>query len=399
MKVLQLCTRVPYPPVDGGTIAMHNLADSLDANGVQVKILAFNTIKQLVKIEDLPSEYREKTQIDAVFLDNRIKPFAALLNLFTGESYNILRFIRRDFEELLVKTLKGNHYDIIQLEGLYMSPYLDIIRRTTKAKVVLRTHNIEHLIWQRLAAAERNPFKRRYLNLLADRLKRYEKWAVNHVDLILALTKEDHLALIDLGCKVPVEIAPVGLEINKYHPGTFPEKPIMFHIGAMDWMPNQEGIKWFCEEVWNDLKRSIPDVEFKIAGRKMPRRFYKYEASGIRVEEYVEDSKAYMNSGSIMIVPLFSGSGMRVKIIEGMALGRAVISTPVGVEGIPVTDKKNVLLASDKEQFIQAVKHLYENPEKIKMLGDEARNLSVEVFDNHKIGLKVKQIYTGLMNN
>ena len=151
MKILQLCIRVPFPPVDGGSIAMYHLQKSLFENGVQLKVLSFNTIKQLTDLNTLDEGYKKMTQIEGVYLDNRINPFAALFNIFTGESYHIIRFIRRDFEEALIRILKKEKFDAIILESLYMIPYMEVIRKNSQAKVILRTHNIEHLIWQRLA--------------------------------------------------------------------------------------------------------------------------------------------------------------------------------------------------------------------------------------------------------
>jgi len=181
VNILQLCVKVPYPPHDGGSIAMYNIQKAVTENDATLKVLTFNTIKQLVDLNTLDEEYIKMTKIEGVFLDNRIKPFAAIFNLFTGESYHIIRFIRRDFEEKLIEILERNEFDVVQLESLYMVPYLETIRRYSEGKVILRTHNIEHLIWQRLAGITANPIRRWYLNLLADRLRHYEMWALNRV--------------------------------------------------------------------------------------------------------------------------------------------------------------------------------------------------------------------------
>ncbi|MBK7964298.1 MAG: glycosyltransferase [Bacteroidetes bacterium] len=191
MRILQLCIRVPFPPVDGGSIAMYHMQKSLHENGAKLKVLSFNTIKQLTDLDSLDEGYKKMTRIEGIYLDNRIKPFAALFNVFTGESYHIIRFVKRDFEEALINILKKEKFDTIILESLFMIPYMEVIRQFSNAKVILRTHNIEHLIWKRLAQSEKKWLRKWYLNLLADRLQHYEQWALNRVDGIAAMTSDD----------------------------------------------------------------------------------------------------------------------------------------------------------------------------------------------------------------
>lgn len=398
MNILQLCIRVPYPPVDGGSIAMYNMQKALHENNAKLKVLAFNTIKQPVDIEKLDKAYLDMTKIEGVYLDNRIKPFAALFNLFTGESYHIIRFIRRDFEEKLIEILKKEKFDVIQLESLYMIPYIETIRSYSDAFVVLRTHNIEHLIWQRLAANAKNLLRKWYLNLLAERLQHYEMWALNRVDAIVALTKEDHESMVKLGAEIPINISPIGIDIKDYNVVENTEEPVIFHLGAMDWMPNQEGIKWFLENVWPAIKLEYPTVKLKFAGKKMPEEFFKYADPQCEVNDFVDDGMKYMQSGSIMVVPLFSGSGMRVKIIEGLALGKAIVTTTVGLEGIPAINQKDVLVADNAAQFIESLRDLLNHPNRIKELGANARLLAETHFDNPGIGKRLLNFYSELIS-
>ena len=398
MKVLQLCIRVPYPPIDGGSIAMYTMQQALVENGVELKVLSFNTIKQYVDFNKLPDEYKAMTSIEGIYLDNRIKPFGAFFNLFTGESYHIIRFIRRDFEEALQKILAENKFDIIQMESLYMVPYLQTIKAMSDAKVVLRTHNLEYLIWERLANTETKKLKKWYLQLLSKRLRSYEFWALQSVDCIVALTKEDHNQMLAAGIKTKSYIAPIGINLEKYKVVAPPIKKIIFHLGAMDWLPNQEGIHWFLKEVWPVIKSKYPDVYFHFAGKKMPEEFKAYQDERCKVEEFVPDSIAYMQQGTLMIVPLFSGSGMRVKIVEGMALGKAIVSTSVGVEGIPAMHRENCMIANTKEEFIASIEELFTNETLHISIGMEARKTAEREFDNQIIGRNLVEFYEELAN-
>ena len=399
MNILQLCIRVPYPPLDGGSIAMYNMQKALHENNAKLKVLSFNTVKQPVDLEKLDQAYLDMTRIEGVYLDNRIKPFAALFNLFTGESYHIIRFIRRDFEEKLVEILKGEKFDVIQLESLFMIPYIETIRSYSEAHVVLRTHNIEHLIWQRLALNAKNVLRKWYLNLLAERLQHYEMWALNRVDAIVALTNEDYTSMIKLGADIPINISPIGIDIKDYKVVENFGDPIIFHLGAMDWLPNQEGIKWFLENVWPTIKLEYPTVKLKFAGKKMPEEFFRFNDAQCEVKDFVENGMNYMQDGAIMVVPLFSGSGMRVKIIEGLALGKAIVTTSIGLEGIPAINQKDVLIADNATQFIDSLRELLNNPIRIKELGTNARVLAETHFDNPGIGKRLLNFYSQLISD
>ena len=375
---------------------MYHLQQSLHQNGAKLKVLSFNTIKQLTNIDTLDKEYRDMTRIEGIYLDNRIKPFAALFNIFTGESYHIIRFVRRDFEEALVRILKEEQFDVIQLESLYMIPYLEAIRSYSKAPIVLRTHNIEHLIWQRLANSSKNPLRKWYLNLLAERLRHYEQWALNRVDAIAAMTPEDEQQMRDLGADVPMIVAPVGVNIPDYPVYPNPDPKVVFHIGAMDWMPNQEGVHWFLTEVWPKVLTKVPDAKLKLAGKKMPDYIKAYAGANVEVHDFVQDGKGFIGNGGIMIVPLFSGSGMRVKIVEGMAMGKAIVTTAIGAEGIAGKDGQEFMIANTNNEFAEAVIHLLQNPAKQQEIGQNARIYSEKVFDNTAIGKQMIGFYESL---
>jgi len=389
LRILQLCVRVPFPPVDGGSIAMYHLQKSLHDNGASLKVLAFNTIKQLTDINTLDEGYRKMTRIEGIYLDNRIKPFAALFNIFTGESYHIIRFVKRDFEEALVKILKAEKFDTIILESLYMIPYMDVIREYSKAKVILRTHNIEHLIWKRLAKSEKSKLKKWYLNLLADRLRHYEQWALNRVDGIAAMTKEDEKLLMEMGADIPIYIAPVGVDTSEYPVYEHPNPKLIFHIGAMDWLPNLDGIEWFLKEVWPLVIEKFPTAKLALAGKKMPDYIKAKANESIEVNDFVLDSKKFIGEGGIMIVPLFSGSGMRVKIVEGMAMGKAIVTTSIGAEGITGKDGLEFLIADTPQAFALQILKLLENPALQKSMGLAARKFAESHFDNLEIGKKL----------
>ncbi len=385
LNILFICNKSPWPPHEGGPIAMNNLIEGTLAAGHNVKVLAINTNKYAVDPINIPNIYKEQTGIELVYVDLGIKPIKAFLNLFTGKSYHVERFISDSFREKLVEVLSKQKYDIVQIETLFMSPYIDTIREFSSASIVLRAHNIEHLIWKRVALITKNPLKKAYLNHLANTLEVYEKNVLNEYDGIIPISSKDEKFFKQESNK-PVTTISFGVNTSKLENARSGKKEhSIFHIGAMNWMPNEEGIRWFLEKVWPKVIIELPDIKLYLAGREMPDWLTNVNLKNVIVVGEVPDAYEFINSHTISIAPLFSGSGIRIKIIESMALGRAVISTTIGAEGIDYTVGKNILIADDATSYVDAIKKLYNNVEFCESIGENARTLIFEEHNNSKL--------------
>lgn len=392
MKILQICNKPPFPPVDGGAIAMNNTTLGLLNLGIDVKVLSISTHKHPVVYSKIPKDYLDKTKFEHVFIDTKIKIQDAFFNLFTNKSYNIERFNCSKFEKKIEQILTVESYDIVILESLFITPYIQCIQKNSKAKIVLRAHNIEHQIWERYSANTINPLKKQYLNLLAKRIKQYEINILNQLDAIAAITKLDETQFKLLGFKKKIQTIPVGYltnhslfntEIN--HKINEVEENSLFHIASMDWLPNQEGLDWFIKEVWEPLSKKLPQTKFYIAGRNMPKNLLKINKTNLINVGEVESAKDFYESKNIMVVPIKSGSGMRIKIIEGMAMGKTIISTTIGAEGINCTHNENILIANTSSEFIQEITKCLSNPEFCKKIGGNAMKLIENEYSNDTI--------------
>lgn len=399
MNILQVCSKIPFPPKDGGSIAMDILTHGLINAGNKVDVLAVNTAKHFANIEDVDINYRNKTNYQLVFIDTSIKPIDAFLNLFSNKSYNISRFYSLDFEKVLIEKLKMDDYDVVQLETLWVTPYIDVIRKYSKAKIVLRSQNIECMIWERLAEDAGNPIKKMYLKLLAKRLKTYEYNVLNKFDAIATITELDSTVYRKMGCTLPIIHVPFGIDLEKYKiDSSNLEKPSVFHIGAMDWRPNADGIDWFLATIWPNVSVKNTKIKLYLAGRKMPDWLLQFKMNNVVIEGEVADSHQFINSKSIMIVPLTSGGGMRVKIIEGMAFGKTIISTSVGAEGIDYEDGKNILIANSEKEFEEAILKCINNNDFSDSIGRNARILAESKYNNQLICNKLSDFYQNLVN-
>jgi glycosyltransferase involved in cell wall biosynthesis len=400
MKILQLCHKVPYPPIDGGCIAMNNLTQGLISLGYQIKILAINTPKHFTDVTKLPNEYVAKTAIETVFVDTNVKVIPALKNLFTNTSYNIERFYATAFEKKLIELLKSTTFDVIQLESLYMSRYVDAIRKHSNAKIILRAHNIEHQIWERNAETTNNPIKKAYLNLLAKRLKNYELNSITTFDAIACITKADELFFKNHHPHIPIQTFPFGIDFsnNTTPTSTVTEPFSVFHIGAMDWLPNIEGVKWFLNTIWPLVITQHPNAKLYLAGKNMPAWLSQLKTKNVIVKGEVENAADFMNSKSIMIVPLLSGGGMRVKIIEGMMLGKTIVSTAIGAEGINYTNQKDIVIANTPKAFAEAIINCIINTKFCNDIGSNAKKLILSEYNNIDICKKLENFYLQLLN-
>ena len=372
---------------------MNSIITGLLEAGHQVKVLAVNNEKYKVTDADIPEEYKKQTGIELINVDLRVRPLKALLNLFSNKSYHVERFISKEFKSRLEKILEKEHFDVVQLEMLYMIPYVETIRENSKAMIVLRAHNVEHKIWERIAKETKFFVKRLYINHLAKTLKEYELSALEAVDGIAAITRKD-AAYFRKYCSKPIIDIPFGVYPEDFTPHFEIEgQPKFYHIGSMNWMPNEEGIRWFIEEVLPKTVEKVPDFVYHLAGRNMPEWLTALKNPHIDVVGEVPDAKDFVAHNDVAIVPLLAGSGIRIKIIESMAMGKTVITTRVGAEGILYDEEVNLIIAENKAKMVEAIRSINENPQIAVKIGTAARKLVEETYDNRKIIARLLMFY------
>jgi glycosyltransferase involved in cell wall biosynthesis len=386
LRILILTHRVPFPQNGGYPIVVGNTIKGLVTHGHQVSLISLNVKKHTDKFFER-DELLNKISYTEYDIDTRVSAVEFVSNLFTKNPYNIDKYYDAGFEKLLAQNLKENVYDIIQLEGLFVAPYLGAIRKNSKTKVIYRAHNIEHQVWRRLAQQKGDPFKKWYLNLLARRVKTYELEQLNKFDGIAVFTGQDKASVQSFGIKVPLQVLPIGVDLTKYCPE--PEKtecPSLFFLGSLDWLPNREGIEWFLDNYKYDIVHGDLKVKFYVAGNAIPEEFDEYEVPGnVFIQGEVDDALEFVNSKSIMVVPLLSGGGMRVKIVEGMAMQKCIISTTIGAEGINFVDGESILIANNADEFYNAVLKCIRDEEYCRTIGQNARMLMEQQHDVNKV--------------
>ncbi len=385
MRILQICHKPPRPSLDGGCRAMDAMTRGLLRAGHSVKVLTAYTEKHPWQPDSIDSEWLKETQAEAVFIDTRLNTIDAFSSLITGDSYNISRFHSPDLERVLTALLKKSVFDLILFESLFTAPYLKTVRLYSDGLAILRAHNVEHRIWQFLADETPQFTRKKYLNWLAEKLEKYEVSVLSDFDGIVGISEEDLTNFRELGCELPMQLVPFGLDNQEWPEDSSGPANHVFHLGAMDWRPNQQGVRWFVNRVWPLIRQRIPNASLRLAGRNFSSSWDAPENMGIQVLGEIADAWDMMSDSGIMVIPLMSGSGMRIKAIEALAAGRPIVSTPLGVEGIPAEDGKHLMIASTPERFAACVIELLEQHELASKIGSEGRRWAKEHYENDKL--------------
>ncbi|KAB2814276.1 glycosyltransferase [Phaeocystidibacter luteus] len=386
-RVLLLCNKVPFPPRDGSTIAMASTIRSLIHAGAEVTVLALNTAKH--KVVDF-SAVDKPDGVNWNIIDVNTSPsFTGLLSntLFSTNSYMVTRFDRKDVRRKLRRILESEAFDAALIEGLFMMPYSDEFTER-KIPVYMRAHNVEHQIWERHIQREKSVLRKAILKIQNRRLKKYETSSLSEVKAVLPITDVDAQWFLKSLNESQVYTLPCGINPESY-PNYPSSTPDVFHIGAMDWLPNVDGIKWFAQKVWPELMKINRESSFHLAGRQSDTLGIHRPELGFFVEGQVRSAEKFYEKHGIFVVPLLSGSGMRIKVLEAMAYGKAIIGTTIAVEGIPIESGVHGIIADQPREFAKAIDKLIVDSELRLELGKNARKLVQEKYDEHVLGVNL----------
>ncbi|MCB0737962.1 MAG: glycosyltransferase [Bacteroidetes bacterium] len=382
LKILQLCLRVPFAENDGGTKAMMAMANGLIECGHEVHMLALNTSKHYVPEQTIDKELKAKFNYKAVDVENDISIGKALANLFSSKPFHVSRFYHHEVNVALNKLLFEVDFDLVLLESLFTTPYLPTIKKAN-VPAVLRSHNVEHHLWQRVTKNTRNPLKKAYLQLQTNRLKKYEKERSAACHSIAAISPVDADIYKSWGINKPIGHVPYSVQTDDdFSPKIDIAEPIkMGFIGSMDWMPNQEGVRWFVKEIWPKLTVQFPTLECHIAGRAMPKDLVAKSAGNLMLSGYVNDVQAFTEQQTIMLAPLLAGGGVRIKVLEAMSMGKPVLATPIGYEGINAQNGQQIMAFKTADDVANHLVKAQQNAQYLANIGKGGFQLVKDTYN------------------
>jgi glycosyltransferase involved in cell wall biosynthesis len=388
MRILLLTPRPPWPPIDGGRIAMGRLAEGLVRTGADVEIVSLNPRKHRVEVVQAP------VPIQAIDIDTSRVIGPALSRdtpLIVG------RFVSGEFRDAIHAALRRFQPDIVQIESPFLLPYVATAREESSARIALRSLNVEFRIWEGLARNERNPFRRFTLRRVAASLRSYEVRHLNTPDALIPISAADTEDFRRLGCTRPIHVVPCGITLSDCSQS--PPKPgTVGFIGSLDFRPNQEAVAWIVDELWPRVTARAPEARLLLAGSGAPGWLRRHvREQNIEFLGEVGDAQAFLQRMSVVIAPLFAGGGMRIKVLEAMSLSKPIVATTLGAGGIDIEDGRDIIIADDVTAFADGVIRLLREPGTAARIGDAARNTVRDRYDNDTLARGLLRFYESLL--
>jgi polysaccharide biosynthesis protein PslH len=384
MKILLLTPQLPYPPYQGTSLRNYHIIRGLAYQNHEVTLLTFAEPGQATDEGTLRPLTTLCHHIEMVPAPQRTS-FTRLRQVLTSRLPDMAhRLYTPLFEIRLRHLLQQNQFDVVQVEGIELARYMTTVKETSPdSRLIFDNHNAETELQQRNLEIDR-AILRRWLAALyswvqVSRLARFEWWALETADATAAVSDADRAHLQKLAPDATIATIPNCIDVTAYADDE-PEESIAFDLmfsGKMDYRPNIDAVLWFAEAVWPRIKAERPETTWAIVGQKPHERLtHVQDMEGVTVTGWVESIRPYLHGASLFIMPFRIGSGTRLKLIEAMAAGKAVVSTPVGAEGFPVTHQQELWLAEEAEEMATAVLQLLEDPQTRTRLGQQARQFA-----------------------
>jgi glycosyltransferase involved in cell wall biosynthesis len=403
LQILMLTPQMPYPPHQGTSLRNLHVLRALAENH-EVTLLSFHESDKPPQLEPLRAYCHVLTPVP-ITSRSTSQRLAQLIS--TSEPDLGLRLRSEAFSAALSTALAEKRFDAIQIEGMELAYVIEQIKREAPgARVVIDCHNAETELQRRALQADIRRPKRwptaLYSAIQIGRLEKYERQALLAADGILAVSEIDRQFLRQTAPQLQQEItvAPNTIDVSVYASPEAISGEQGFDLvftGKMDYRPNVDGVLWFADFVWPRIIRERPQTTWAIVGQRPAPSIQALRGTqGITVTGSVPDIRPYIAGATVFIMPLRMGSGTRLKLIEGMAAGKPVVSTRLGAEGFPVQDGVNIILADIPEQQSEAILHLLREPELRGRLSSAAYELARQ-YDWRQIVPLLADFYDSLV--
>ena len=373
-----------HPLDTGGKKRTHAMLREISRHH-RVDYLALRRPDENPSREELDDPYAaSKEWIAWTETDRGTLPFYAELlwnRLLSTKPYSLTKYVHRPMQRRIRELVHTRSYDLVICDYLY--PVLNVLGQTGNVPTILFQHNTEAQIWERLASTQTNALSRWYFRGQHRRMAQWERRLCGRFDGVITVSPDDSkIAQERYGLSNVLGDVPGGVDFDFFSPGPAEERDpnrIAF-LGSMDWIPNVEGVHWFHREVLPLLRRDRPDLKLVVIGRKPAESLRRLAAEDPAVEltGTVDDVRDWVQRCSVLVVPLLSGSGTRIKILEAMAMGIPIVSTTVGAEGLGLASGTHLLLADDPESFARATAQLLDAASLRHQLAATARAHVVE---------------------
>ncbi len=394
MRILQLSPRLPYPLFDGGVISVFKVAIATSKLGHHVTFVTYPDPDPQMTKEALEA-YKHIVQMELTSKPLPSMKSVLLRTIFKG-AYPIERRMMPEMYTLIERLMSESSYDIIHIDHAHMGKYGLWMKERYDVPIVLREHNYETLIYERFAANVKNPLKKLVAAIHGKRLRKEEARFFRAFDATIPITPQDEALMRREVPEAKYYTIPAGVDLGDFTPSSDPEVPnSILWIGGTNWRPNLDAIEFFAKEILPLIVKAIPEATFDVVGENTDRLQHLVNSgvNSIRLHGRVPDVRPFLARSAVMICPLRVGGGMRLKLLDFFAAGKAVVSTRIGAEGNAAQDGEHILLRDDKESFAQAVIMLLQDENLRKKLGANARALAEREYSWDSIGKRFCEVY------
>ena len=270
------------------------------------------------------------------------------------EPYSISKFTHPAVQKLVASQLSSGQIDVGICDFLH--PTMNFPQRLP-IPCVLFQHNVEAALWRRMAATETNPIRKISYTLEAVRMSRYERRTLARFHHIIAVSENDRQQMLEMDPTCEITVVPTGVDTQEFQvaPPSSITPPRVVFTGSMDWEPNIDAVEYFCMQIWPRVLGEFPDAIFQIVGRHPFAKVQRLASKSVQVTGTVPSVTDYLRDATVVVVPLRIGGGTRLKIYEAMAMGKALVSTSIGAEGLTFQNGRDLLLADDATAFAEAI--------------------------------------------
>lgn len=363
------CThRIPYPPNSGGRAETFGIIEGLVNRGHDLQLISY--------CDDTDQARAMESAVGCAVhpiagLPNRT-PRNLAANVFTSEPLAVMKARTTEYAAAVEATL--DRADVVHLHALQTSHMASSLGDTP---TVIRFNNVKSDIYRQYARHTTNPAKAAYAFLQYLKTRRFEGAIPQESGLTLTITAEDSDRLRQYGAGGRIEVLPAGVDLSQFEPATVdPDPGRITFFGSMDYHPNEDAAVWFVEKVFPRIRAEMPDAVVEIVGKDPTNAVAALNATeGVTVTGFVEDIHTYVDRASVIVVPIRVGTGVRMKALHAMAMGKPMVTTPVGIQGIDVEDGRHVSVAEDASAFATATLDLLSDPERQRRYARNARQL------------------------
>jgi len=374
LKILQIAPKFPFPIDDGGKISIANILKEFALQGCEVTFFVYNNEKL---DESAIDEAKRYSNLIICKHSTKNTMFRIAKAVFKSKSLIMDKHISKKVIKKLDEVIAGCEFDIIHCDHSYMAPLGLHVKKITGKPVGLRLHNLEWRIWSRYA--EHLPAyhpKRLFVERQARLLKAEETELMSRVDVCFTITDIEKKMALAMSPNSNLVVAGAGVQADEWTPydGSLKRNPYeMIHATTYRWVHNVDAIKWFIHDVLPKVRAKFPSAVLTLIGKDAPDWLYDYKDKGVNVIGYVEKVQPYLNMASVYVAPLFVGGGIRIKILEAMAMQLPVVASTVSAEGIKAGETDGLVIADSAQEFAEKIEYFFRNKDKVRMAGAAAR--------------------------